>query len=77
LQFFEIRLPFSSSLLFTSGLISGKNESKFSRLRFFSKLKFIPIRFLCGHGVIEGQKVFSCSNWKKGCKFVIWKNDNF
>lgn len=32
---------------------------------------------LCGHSVIEGQKGFGCSNWKKGCKFVIWKNDKF
>lgn len=32
---------------------------------------------LCGHGVIEGQKGFGCSNWKSGCKFVIWKNDKY
>lgn len=32
---------------------------------------------LCGHAIIEGQKGFGCSNWKKGCKFVIWKNDKF
>ncbi len=32
---------------------------------------------LCGHGIIEGQKGFGCSNWKKGCKFVIWKNDKY
>ncbi|MFB2348481.1 type IA DNA topoisomerase [Priestia megaterium] len=32
---------------------------------------------VCGHGVIEGQKGFGCSNWKNGCKFVIWKNDKF
>lgn len=32
---------------------------------------------LCGHSVIEGQKGFGCSNWKNGCKFVIWKNDKF
>lgn len=32
---------------------------------------------LCGNGVIEGQKGFGCSNWKNGCKFVIWKNDKF
>ena len=32
---------------------------------------------LCGHAVIEGQKGFGCSNWKNGCKFVIWKNDKF
>lgn len=32
---------------------------------------------VCGHSVIEGTKGFGCSNWKKGCKFVIWKNDKF
>ncbi|MEK4029950.1 DNA topoisomerase [Pseudobacillus sp. FSL P4-0506] len=32
---------------------------------------------LCGHAIIEGQKGFGCSNWKSGCKFVIWKNDKF
>jgi DNA topoisomerase III len=32
---------------------------------------------LCGHGVIEGRKGYGCSNWKSGCKFVIWKNDKF
>ena len=32
---------------------------------------------LCGHGVIEGQKGYGCSNWKNGCKYVIWKNDKY
>ena len=32
---------------------------------------------LCGHNIIEGQKGFGCSNWKNGCKFVIWKNDKY
>ncbi|MED3924365.1 DNA topoisomerase [Priestia megaterium] len=32
---------------------------------------------VCSHAVIEGQKGFGCSNWKNGCKFVIWKNDKF
>jgi DNA topoisomerase III len=32
---------------------------------------------VCGCGVIEGTKGFGCSNWKNGCKFVIWKNDKF
>ena len=32
---------------------------------------------LCGHGVIEGIKGYGCSNWRNGCKFVIWKNDKF
>ncbi|WP_077622257.1 type IA DNA topoisomerase [Sediminibacillus massiliensis] len=31
----------------------------------------------CGHKIIEGKKGFGCSNWKMGCKYVIWKNDKF
>lgn len=31
----------------------------------------------CGSAVIEGMKGYGCSNWKSGCKFVIWKNDKF
>ncbi|WP_409270409.1 DNA topoisomerase [Neobacillus sp. SCS-31] len=32
----------------------------------------------CGTGaIVEGQKGFGCSNWKSGCKFVVWKNDKF
>jgi DNA topoisomerase-3 len=32
---------------------------------------------VCGHDIIEGQRGFGCSNWKNGCKFVIWKEDDF
>lgn len=32
---------------------------------------------ICGHSIIEGKKGFGCSNWKNGCKFVVWKNDKF
>ncbi len=32
---------------------------------------------VCQHDIIEGKKGFGCSNWKRGCKFVIWKNDKF
>ncbi|MCG8482784.1 MAG: DNA topoisomerase [Clostridia bacterium] len=32
---------------------------------------------VCGSDVIEGQKGFGCSNWRGGCKFIIWKNDKF
>ncbi|MRG86349.1 type IA DNA topoisomerase [Salinibacillus xinjiangensis] len=32
---------------------------------------------LCGQGVVETSKGFGCKNWKKGCKFTIWKNDKF
>ncbi|APH14465.1 DNA topoisomerase family protein [Clostridium sporogenes] len=28
---------------------------------------------LCGGTIIEGKKGYGCSNWKNGCKFVIWK----
>lgn len=28
----------------------------------------------CGKDVIETQKAFSCSGFKEGCKFAIWKN---
>lgn len=31
----------------------------------------------CGHDVIEGKKGFGCSNWRNGCKFVVWKNDKY
>ncbi len=32
---------------------------------------------MCGHSIIEGKKGFGCSNWKNGCKFVVWKNDKY
>lgn len=32
---------------------------------------------VCGNPVIEGTKGFGCSNWKNGCKFIIWKNDKY
>ena len=28
---------------------------------------------ICGAEVVEQQKSYSCSQWKQGCKFVIWK----
>ena len=31
----------------------------------------------CGSEVVEGEKGFGCTNWKGGCKFVVWKNDKF
>ena len=27
--------------------------------------------------MVETEKAFGCSAWKKGCKFTIWKNDYF
>lgn len=31
----------------------------------------------CGSEVKDGYKGFSCSSYRKGCKFIIWKNDKF
>ena len=31
----------------------------------------------CGSDVIEGEKGYGCTNWKGGCKFILWKNDRF
>ncbi len=31
-----------------------------------------PVENCKGH-IIEGKKGYGCSNWKNGCKFVIWK----
>jgi DNA topoisomerase-3 len=28
---------------------------------------------LCGAPVIEGRKGYGCSDWRQGCKFVLWK----
>ncbi|UWG95443.1 DNA topoisomerase 3 [Dehalobacter sp. DCM] len=27
----------------------------------------------CGSEIIEGHKGYGCSNWKSGCRFVVWK----
>ncbi|NME82375.1 type IA DNA topoisomerase [Clostridium sp. SM-530-WT-3G] len=32
---------------------------------------------ICGNPVIETEKSFSCSNWKNGCKYTIWKDDKY
>ena len=32
---------------------------------------------ICGNPVIETDKGFSCSNWKNGCKYTIWKDDKY
>ncbi|GAB3064374.1 type IA DNA topoisomerase [Virgibacillus ainsalahensis] len=31
----------------------------------------------CDGKVTDGYKGFGCSNWRKGCKFIIWKNDKY
>lgn len=42
-----------------------------------SKLETFGKCPLCGSPIIEGKRGFGCSNWKNGCKFVIWKDDKF
>lgn len=27
----------------------------------------------CGGDIVEGDKAYGCTNWREGCKFVIWK----
>lgn len=29
---------------------------------------------LCGNPVIESPRGYSCSGWREGCRFVIWKS---
>jgi DNA topoisomerase-3 len=31
----------------------------------------------CGNDVVDAYIGFSCTNWKKGCDFIIWKNDKY
>ncbi|MEI6157801.1 MAG: topoisomerase C-terminal repeat-containing protein, partial [Atribacterota bacterium] len=28
---------------------------------------------LCGSPVLENRSAFSCSRWKEGCRFTLWK----
>ncbi|MDZ3952391.1 DNA topoisomerase [Bacillus thuringiensis] len=32
---------------------------------------------VCSGVIVEGMKGFGCTEWRNGCKFVIWKNDKF
>lgn len=32
---------------------------------------------LCGSDIIETERAFGCSGWKKGCKYTLWKNDKY
>lgn len=31
----------------------------------------------CGAEVVEGDKGYGCTNWRSGCKFVVWKDDKY
>lgn len=41
------------------------------------KLESLGVCPTCGSPVIEGTKGYGCSNWRSGCKFVIWKDDKY
>ena len=32
---------------------------------------------LCGSDIIETERAFGCSGWKKGCRYTLWKNDKY
>ncbi|QGG47738.1 type IA DNA topoisomerase [Heliorestis convoluta] len=49
------------------------NTNEKGTLEKTSSEKNIGLCPLCQGEVIEGRKGFGCSNWKKGCTFVIWK----
>lgn len=45
-------------------------EKKDSKIGNANSTRICPV---CGGKIIESQKGYGCSNWKNGCKFVIWK----
>lgn len=47
-----------------------KDETDHQQVEGRVKLGLCP---RCGGDVIEGKKGYGCSNWKKGCNFVVWK----
>ncbi len=53
------------------GEINRKKISEKAHDKNQDKLGLCP---RCDGEIIEGKKGYGCSNWKKGCKFVVWKN---
>jgi len=51
---------------FTNDLIRESDISTVDKSRFGDCPR-------CKHPVIEGSRGYGCSDWKKGCKFVLWK----
>lgn len=45
-----------------------KKSSKYKHLKKFGKCP------KCNGDILENSKSFYCSNWKMGCKFLVWKN---
>lgn len=50
------------------------NEIKNDNTKNIESLGKCPV---CGSQITEGTKGYGCSNWKAGCRYVIWKNDKF
>ena len=62
------------SVLETCKNIMGETHEKLSVTVQNSTNKSLGKCPRCGGDIVEGKVGYGCSNWKKGCKFVIWKN---
>ena len=51
-----------------------QDESAFGRPSIKESVGKCP---LCGSDIIETERAFGCSGWKKGCKYTLWKNDKY
>ncbi|MCY9763251.1 DNA topoisomerase [Paenibacillus alvei] len=52
-------------------LIKSKMQNSASSL--FNHVEEFGSCPVCSHAVIETEKSYSCTGWKEGCKFTIWK----
>lgn len=50
------------------------NYEKFKKTAKYKKIEKIGICPKCKGDILENSKGYYCSNWKKGCKFSLWKN---
>ncbi|MCG1029402.1 type IA DNA topoisomerase [Virgibacillus halodenitrificans] len=57
--------------------IKNKEEKIIHEVTSSSKQEVIGKCPACEGKIIESKKGFGCTNWKKGCKFVVWKNDKY
>ena len=63
-----------------TGVAKIKNDNsylKHIKIEVPKETEIIGICPECGNPVIEGERGFGCSNWKNGCKFIIWKDDKY
>ena len=61
----------------TSSVDKIKNDTTFGGSIPLTPLHTEPVGICpeCGAPVVETDRAFGCSNWRKGCKYTIWKND--